>query len=746
MKFLNHYSSEIKLAFYAITIIGLFLITGVMNHSHDHHDHLIGQEEQHKHMNNLVNETSPYLLQHSHNPVNWYPWGEEALAKAKTEDKPIFLSIGYAACHWCHVMERESFENEEIAAILNEHFVSIKVDREERPDLDEIYMTAVVALSGSGGWPMSVFLTPDLEPFFGGTYFPPEDRYGRIGFKNLLHVIQEKWTNGAEREKIGKDAQMIIRFIRDQNSVAVVSSGDEQIDKDLLTDAIHGLENSYDSQWGGFGGAPKFPNANAIALLLRDYHHTDRKKSLAMAVQTLDKMYEGGMYDHLGGGFHRYSTDREWLVPHFEKMLYDNAQLAVVYIEAYLVTGKERYARVAHEIFDYEMSTMTNREGGIFSTEDADSEGMEGIFYLWTYTNVEKALGKADVDLFARFYALKKEGNFSSHEAYHKGLNILHLPESPDAVAEELQMDTGQLVNKISSMQKKLFKIREKRIRPGLDDKIITSWNSLMVTAYARGYQVFQKNAYLKAAERAAQFLNDKMRTKEGKLLRTHRNGKSKFFAYLEDYAYTARAFLDLYEASLNPKWLEVSQELVEEMIAQFWDKQSASFFSTSHLHRNLIVRAKADHDQAVPSPSGVALMTLLRLSKLLNEKDYFELALKALEANLPLIKRSPKAYLSLLACVDFVLYPPKEIAIIGRREAEDTQALLLAVNSQFIPHKIVAFFDPDQSEKNLLIKKIPLLEGRDLLGGKATAYVCENYVCKLPVTSPKELLSQLSE
>lgn len=741
-----YFSSEFKLIFYSIIVIGLFLFTGVMNHSHNHHDHSIDHEELFKHMNYLINETSPYLLQHAHNPVNWYPWSDEALAKAKKEDKPIFLSIGYAACHWCHVMERESFENEEIAAILNEHFVSIKVDREERPDLDEIYMAAVIALSERGGWPMSVFLTPDLEPFFGGTYFPPEDSYGRMGFKRLLLVVQEKWKNDAEREKITKDAQVLTQFIREQNLGAIGSRGDEGLDRSLLSNAVRELEGSYDSRWGGFGGAPKFPNANAIALLLRDFHHTDREKSLAMAVQTLDKMYEGGMYDHLGGGFHRYSTDREWLVPHFEKMLYDNAQLAVAYIDAYLITGNEGYALVAREIFDYEMSIMTDKEGGIYSTEDADSEGKEGIFYLWTYSDVEKVLGKDDTDLFARFYSLKREGNFSSHESYHTGCNILHLQKPADAVAKELQMDSRQLVNDLAFMRKKLYEIRQNRIRPGLDDKIITSWNSLMVTAYARGYQVFQENDYLLAAESAARFLNQEMRTKGGKLLRTHRKGKSKFYAYFEDYAYTSRAFLDLYEASLNTKWLDEARGLVDEMIAQFWDKKSDSFFSTGHLHRNLIVRVKADHDQAVPSPSGVAVMTLLRLSILLDEKDYFRLAMKALETNVPLMKRSPKAYLSLLACVDFVLYPPKEIAIIGRRDAEDTKALLRALNRNFIPNRIIALLDPDQPDANILIKKIPLLEGRKLLGERATAYVCEDYVCKSPVTSPEELLNQLSE
>ncbi len=700
--------------------------------------------QKHEHTNKLIDETSPYLLQHAHNPVDWYPWGEEALVKAKKENKPIFLSIGYAACHWCHVMERESFENQEIAEILNRHFISIKVDREERPDLDDIYMTAVVAISGSGGWPMTVFLTPELKPFYGGTYFPPEDKWGRVGFKNLILRLNDFWRDDQSKTKLFQDAETLSQIIEQRTSLSLPVDKEAQLNSDLLADAASHLEAVFDDKWGGFSGAPKFPPSNAIMFLLRDYIRTGNKRSLEMAAFTLDKMSEGGMYDHLAGGFHRYSVDNEWQVPHFEKMLYDNSQLAVVYIEAFQVTGNKRYARIAQEIFDYEMTYMTDDSGGIYSTEDADSEGKEGLFYLWKWEELETILGKKEADILSRYYNVKKTGNFSSHEDYHKGFNILHLRKDAATLAKEMDMTEERLENSITGIKKKLLEVRDKRVRPGLDDKAITSWNALMISAFARGYQVFADKRYLIAAERAAAFIMDKMRTKDGKLLRTYRAGESKFFAYLEDYAYTIRAFIDLYEAGFDEKWFFAAGELTEEMIVQFWEEKSASLFNTSQNHKNLIVRTKSSNDSAIPSPVGVAIDSLLRLGELLDRKDYVQKAGRILRANLPYMEKTPQGYLTLLMDVDTLIHPIKEIAIVGHRDSEDTKELLKAIHSRFIPGHVIALLDPDSKKAEELVNKIPLFYGRTLIDGKATAYLCENFTCQLPITSAEELIERL--
>ncbi len=695
--------------------------------------------------NHLINETSPYLLQHAHNPVNWYPWGDESLSLAKKENKPIFLSIGYSACHWCHVMEKESFENEEIADVLNKHFISIKVDREERPDLDEIYMTAVVTISGSGGWPMTVFLTPDLKPFYGGTYFPPEDKWGRIGFKNLLIRISEFWHDEQSRHKLLQDAELLSQNIEQQTTIALPIDEEATIGKELFSNATRRLKETFDREWGGFSRAPKFPPSNAISFLLRDYHRTGNSHSLEMATLTLDKMCEGGMYDHLAGGFHRYSVDPIWLVPHFEKMLYDNAQLALVYTEAYQVTGKRKYAQIAQEIFDYEMKYMTDDTGAIYSTEDADSEGKEGIFYLWKREELDQILGKEDAEVFSRYYNVKRNGNFSSHEPYHQGLNILYIRKSLEAVAREFDRKEADLELALSSMRERLLKVRDKKVRPGLDDKIITSWNALMISAFARGYQVYEDERHLKAADEAASFLMERMRTEDGKLLRTFRKEHSKFHAYLEDYAYTSRALIDLYEAALDDKWLFKAEELIEEMITQFWDESGASFFNTSSLHKNLIVRTKSTNDSAIPSPVGVAAESLFRLSVLLGKKEYQEKAQRILKANLTYLEKAPQGYLTLLNSAYFSLHPPKEIAIAGKKSSEDTKSLLRAIHSCFVPNRIISLIDPENAEASRSSERIPLLAGRNLVNGKAAAYVCENFTCKRPVTSPEELVRQLS-
>jgi uncharacterized protein YyaL (SSP411 family) len=698
-----------------------------------------------EHTNQLIHETSPYLLQHAHNPVDWFPWGEEALDRARSEDKPIFLSIGYAACHWCHVMEHESFENPEVAETLNRSFVSIKVDREERPDLDDIYMTAVVALTGQGGWPMTVFLAPDLKPFMGGTYFPPEDRWGRIGFHRLISRIAQLWENPEERIKLLQNAEALHDIVVDRTSGIAPEDRDGVLDQGLVASAVRELSASFDKRWAGFGSAPKFPPSTAITTLLRDFASTRDPSSLEMAVSTLDRMHAGGLYDHLAGGFHRYSTDEMWLVPHFEKMLYDNAQLVAVYLDAYQVTSDSRYARVAQEIFDYEMTYMTDINGGIYSTEDADSEGREGVFYLWGHAELEEVLGREDLRVFAARYDIEKAGNFSSPEPYHKGLNILHLRTGLAEVAQRFGLSQAELEQRLTSMRKKLTAARNLRIRPGLDDKIIASWNGLMISAFARGHQVLGEGKYLVAANRAAVFILDRMRTAEGRLLRTYRGGRSRLPAYLEDYAYVAQACLDLFEAGFDPAWIEAAEDLTREMVEQFWDREAYGFYNTGALHENLIMRMKSTQDGAIPSPLAVAVRTLLRLGRLLDNSEYLDMAEQTLKANLTYMRRAPRGHLSLLSCVDTLVSPVKEIAIVGKQGAEDTQRLVQALHRLYLPNRIIAFFDPEQAAAQDLSLKIPLMRGRSLVDGRAAAYVCQNYACQQPVTTPEGLIEALN-
>ncbi|NUM56655.1 MAG: thioredoxin domain-containing protein [Candidatus Hydrogenedentes bacterium] len=691
-----------------------------------------------KHTNRLANETSPYLLQHAHNPVDWYPWGDEAIAKSRAEDKPIFLSIGYSACHWCHVMERESFESESVAEILNRDFVCIKVDREERPDLDEIYMTAVQIMTQSGGWPMSVWLTPDLKPFYGGTYYPPEDAYGRPGFKTVLNSIAQAWNE--RRADVDKSADQLTQYVKQSTSARMGETG--ALSYDLIKDAVDELSASYDHSFGGFGGAPKFPSAPSIALLLRHHYNTGDTIALEMAAFTLTRMYCGGMYDHLGGGFHRYSVDAQWLVPHFEKMLYDNAQLAPVYLEAYQATGEKLFARAAREILDYELRDMQDANGAFHSTEDADSEGQEGKFYVWTQDEIMSILGDADGYLFCQYYNVRPGGNFSSHEKYHAGQNILHVTRPADAVAKEFSMSVEDFENKLAECRAKLLAVRGARVRPGLDDKILTSWNGLMISALAQGYQVLGDARYRDAAERAAKFLLTDMR-KDGKLLRTHRKGESRLLAYLDDYAFTAIGLIDLYEATFDEQWLNAADDLAGGMIAMFWDASDGGFYSTTDDHAHLIARTKPTYDGAEPSGNSMAVTALQRLAKLRDNKQYAEKAAQVLKANSANMESSPRAYMKMLCAVDFELNAPKEVAIAGAAGSGETRALLAALHAQFVPNKVVALADTAKADGEIG-KRIPLLVDKAPVGGKSAAYVCKNYACQMPVTTPEDLVKAL--
>ena len=685
--------------------------------------------------NRLADATSPYLLQHAHNPVDWYPWCEEALQRAKDEDKPIFLSIGYSACHWCHVMAHESFEDEVIAAILNANFVNIKVDREERPDIDELYMTAVQLMTDSGGWPLSVFLTPALEPFHGGTYFPPADRWGRPGFKTVLTSLIQAWDQ--RRDDVARTAEQITANVREATANAAGTPA--AVEPHVFQRAVKELRGTFDADHGGWGGAPKFPSSAGIAFLLRQYQHTGARDLLDMASYTLRKMFYGGMYDHLGGGFHRYSVDARWLVPHFEKMLYDNAQLSQVYLEAHQVTGDQLFRRVAQETLDYVLRDMRAPAGAFYSSEDADSEGGEGRFYIWTQEEVLSLLGETDGGLFCQYYDVRDEGNFDSQEPSHAGRNVLHIPVPPARIAKEAGMDLAELERKMTDLRDVLFNARGKRIRPGRDDKILTSWNALMIGSLARAYQVLDEERYLIAAERAAAFILEKM-VRDGVLLRSHRAGESQLPAYLDDYAFMTAALLDLYEAAFNVTWITAADQLAQSMIRDFWDDAGGGFFFISDRHKHLIARTKPSYDGAEPSGNAMAALALLRLATLTGNHECFDKAETVLSTFAGAMARAPRASLNMLSAADFYLNPPKEIAIVGSVEADSTAALLQAVRRPFLPNKVVALLDPSAPGTDGIGKRVPLLAGKELVNGMAAVYVCQDSVCQRPVTDAAEL------
>ena len=688
----------------------------------------------HKHTNRLINSTSPYLLQHAHNPVDWYPWGKEALDRAKRENKPILVSIGYSACHWCHVMERESFENEDIAKIMNEHFICIKVDREERPDLDEIYMNAVQLMTGSGGWPLNVFLTSDLKPFFGGTYFPPDDRWGRTGFRKVLLAVAEGYRD--RRDKIQESTNQILAALHTMS--ATQSAEETELTEGVIKDAVTQLRQSFDTEWGGFRRAPKFPPSATISLLLRHHHRTGDKDALHMATLTLDRMARGGMYDQLGGGFHRYSVDGQWLVPHFEKMLYDNAQLADVYLEAYQLTRNPLYRRTAEETLDYVLRDMTDEGGGFHSSQDADSEDEEGKYYVWSLEEIGQTLPAEDAGLLGRYYGVTKGGNFEGH-------NILHVGTPTDEFAKKEGMTSDDLLRRLDGMRPKLLVVRAKRVPPGKDDKILTDWNGLMISAFARGYQVLGTKAYLDAAEKAATFILTHMRSEQG-LLHTHRAGRSHIAAYLDDYAFLTQGLIDLYECTFEPKWIEHARTLVQEMLERFWDAEAGGFYNTAAGEPHLIVRTKNAHDSSIPSGNAVAAEALLRLAKLTGNKEDFDRALGVLKAFGGAVKHSPTAFVRMLSAYDFHRGPAKEIAICGHREAADTKAMLAAVWGRYLPNKVVALIDPRAKDAASIAKAIPLLESRPMINDRATAYVCYDYHCKAPVTSAGALEELLTK
>ena len=680
--------------------------------------------------NRLIHETSPYLRQHAHNPVDWYPWGQEALDKAKREDKPILLSIGYSACHWCHVMERESFENEAIAEVMNAHFVNIKVDREERPDLDTLYMNYVQMTTGSGGWPMTVFLTPDQIPFYGGTYFPPEDRSGRPGFGRLCLTLAEAYRE--KREEIEARGPDIVQSLAAMNTLPPAAGKVTAASLDLAFDQ---LVPRFDTTHGGFTGAPKFPGSMSLAFLLRHFSRAGRQEGRDFVALSLQKMAGGGMYDQLGGGFHRYSVDERWLVPHFEKMLYDNALLSRLYLEAYQLDPQPLYARVVEEILDYVVREMLNPEGGFYSTQDADSEGHEGKFFIWTPREIGEILGEEKGKVFCRYYDVTAQGNF-------EGANILNVPRPLEQVARELSLSPGELSRILSEGRQRLFREREKRIKPHRDEKILTGWNGMMAVSFVEASVVLQRADYLEVARRNARFLLKHL-CRKGRIFRTHKDGVSKLRGYLDDYANFVEQLLALYQATGEREWLDEAVIYNDAMLEQFWNREQAAFFLTGKEHEKLVTPVRDVYDNATPAGSSVAVFNLLKLAILTGTMEYRSIAETNLESMRLPLTRYPGGFGYLLGAADFYLGPVKEIAVVGDPESGETRRLLEVVHGRFLPNKVVAILDPNATDG---AGDLPLLEGKTLVKGRPAAYVCENYTCKAPVTEPSQLELALNQ
>jgi uncharacterized protein YyaL (SSP411 family) len=664
--------------------------------------------------NRLARETSPYLLQHAQNPVDWYPWGEEAFARARDENKPILLSVGYSACHWCHVMERESFENPDTAALMNRHFVNVKVDREERPDVDHIYMQAVQSLTGHGGWPMTVFLTPDGTPFYGGTYFPPADRHGLPGFPRLLTALAEAWTlrQGEVLQSGRQIAESLGQTERLRRSATLLT-------EEVLFSAFQGVSAQFDEERGGLGGAPKFPQPMIWEFVLRFARRSGNEYARRMAHTTLVRMARGGMYDQLGGGFARYSVDADWLVPHFEKMLYDNAQLASLYLHGWLALGDPESRRICEETLDYVLREMTDPGGGFYSAQDADSEGHEGKFFVWTPDEMRAVLG-AEAEAAMAYWGLDRGPNF-------EGKSILFLPGDPDP-------------GRMAAARRKLYEARERRVHPGRDDKVLAAWNGLMCQALAEAGRALDRPDYLAAAVRNAEFVLASMH-RDGRLMRTWKAGQARLKGYLEDHAMVAAALVALYEATFERRWLDQARGLADEMLRLFWDDGLEGFYDTGRDHERLIVRPRNLYDNAVPSGSSVAIETLLRLAALTGDRVYEERAVAALRPMAELMARHPTAFGRFLCALDFHLGPRVELALVAPRHIDDAAPLAREAFGRFLPNLVVAGAVSGRPE---LAAGIPVLQGRDAVDGRATAYVCRNYACELPVTEAAALGRQL--
>lgn len=691
-----------------------------------------------QHMNRLAKEKSPYLLQHADNPVDWYPWGEEAFEAAREQDKPIFLSIGYSTCHWCHVMEHESFEDPDVAQLMNRYFINIKVDREERPDIDNIYMTVCQIMTGSGGWPLTILMTPERKPFFAGTYFPKETISNRPGMMDLIPAVGEMW--GHDRDRLLTSANTVVEHLESY----VSPRGTENLDEGILREAFSQLLQRFDDRYGGLQGRMKFPTAHTLSFLLRYWKRTGDPAALHMVEKTLQEMRRGGVYDHVGLGFHRYATDPRWRVPHFEKMLYDQAINAIAYLEAYQATGKHEYARTADEIFRYVLREMTSPDGGFYSAEDADSEGEEGRFYVWTRQEITDGLGHEDGEFFMDVFNIRQEGNTGEESpGQPPGRNIPYLSAPAEELAGRYGLSESEFLDKVEILRQRLFRFREHRVHPLKDDKILTDWNGLMIAAMSKGARVLEEGRYRKAAEDAARFALDHLRRSDGKLLKRFRNGVASLPAHLEDYAFLVWGLLELYETTFDPAYLRNAVELTGTMIDLFWDEERGGFFFTGGDRRDLLVRTKDLYDGAIPSGNSVAAMNLFKLGRLTANPEWERKGWTIGTVFSDLIRQSPTGYTQFLSALDFGFGPSYEVVIVGNPDGDDTRRMIKAVRENFVPDKVV-ILKPLNGEREWIEKLAPFTEAQGVIDGKATVYVCQNYTCKAPTTDPGVVVASL--
>ncbi len=688
-------------------------------------------------LNRLAKEKSPYLLQHAQNPVDWYPWSEEAFSKAEKEDKPVFLSIGYSTCHWCHVMERESFEDEEVAEILNENFVSIKVDREERPDIDKVYMKTCVLMTGSGGWPLTIITTPQKEPFFAGTYLPKSGRGGMTGLVDLLRNIADLWER--DRNRLISTAENTTEYLVDYVGA---KHREEELTEIVFDEAFIRLLDSFDQNNAGFGRSPKFPSPHNLLFLLRYWKRKGRQQALEMVEKTLQKMRLGGVFDQVGFGFHRYSTDSRWLVPHFEKMLYDQAMMAIAYIEAYQATGKEEYRKTAEEIFEYVLRDMQNPTGGFFSAEDADSEGQEGKFYMWTMAEIEQVLGE-NADLIIEVFNVSREGNYydEGHKA-RTGKNILHFRESLLELSVHLGVGYEELTGVLRTVRQKLFEARRERIHPLKDDKILTDWNGLMIAALAKGAQVFNSTRFLKAAVNAIRFILEKLQRTDGRLIHRYREGEATVDGNLDDYAFLVWGLIELYETTFDTGYLEAALRLQDDMLEHFWDRESGGFFFKSDDSEKLLIRHKEFRDGAIPSGNSVTFLNLIRLSRMTGKTHYQEKAATLARAVSSHEEGTPAHNTMFLVALDFLIGPTYEITIVDSPDSKETRNMLEAIRTRFVPNKVVLLKKEDQKDLENLAE---FTKDMKTIGNKTTAYICKDFVCSKPITEIKEVLKILA-
>lgn len=688
--------------------------------------------------NRLINEKSPYLLQHAYNPVNWYPWGEEAFEKARRENKPIFLSIGYSTCHWCHVMEHESFEDPDVAKLMNEAFISIKVDREERPDIDSLYMSVCQMMTEHCGWPLNIIMTPDKKPFFATSYIPKENRFGRMGMLELVPNIMDVWAS--RRGDVENTANEITSALKK----VVQEAPGAELGEASLSLAYKQLLSRFDDQHGGFGLSPKFPSPHNLLYLLHYWKRYSDEKALMMVEKTLIAMRQGGIYDHIGFGLHRYSTDELWLVPHFEKMLYDQAMSAIAFVEAYQATDKMEYKKTAMEIFEYVLRDMTSEKGGFYTAEDADSEGEEGKFYLWSNDEIKRILGASDAELAGKVFNAGKEGNFVSEgTGMRSGENILHLTKSLHDLSEELNISEDDLNRRLDVIRMKLFNHREKRIHPLKDDKVLTDWNGLMIAALAMGSRAFDEPKYGKVAAEAMQFILTNMVTGDGGLLHRYRDGEAAVIAHLDDYIFLVWGLIELYEATFDIVYLKKAIELKAYTLDHFWDNERGGFFTTADNSEELLVRQKEIYDGAIPSGNSVAMLNLLRLGRLTANTDFEEKAAMIGRAFSAKINVSPSAYTQLISAVDFAMGPSYEVVIVGDSNSEDTKEMLKTLGKAYIPNKVV-LHRPTDKESSEITELAEYAVYYKSIDGKATAYVCLNYRCNMPTTEVDEMLAML--